>query len=106
LDRPATNGDHAFCKVPTLYEQGNRHWGQYDGSVGNRLTRSVLAAIATGATIENLIVPDISEGVVGAVDYTVDLKGPRYQNVFPDEAARLDPQKIARGRHLYMQSCY
>ena len=105
LDRPATNGDHAFCKVPTLYEQGNRVWGQYDGSVANRLSRSVLAAIATGATIENLIVPEISEGVVSAVDYTVSLKGPHYEAVFPDEAAKLDPNKVERGRQVYMHSC-
>lgn len=105
LDRPATTGDSAYCKVPTLYEQGNRVWGQYDGSVGNRLSRSVLAAIATGATIENLIIPDVSEGVIAAVDYTVDLKGPRYQDLFPDEAARLDPAKVERGRQIYMQSC-
>ena len=105
LDRPATTGDNAFCKVPTLYEQGNRKWGQYDGSVGNRLSRSVLAAIATGATIENLIIPDLAQGVIGAVDYTVDLKGPRYEQVFPDEAAKLDQAKVQRGRELYMHSC-
>ena len=105
LDRPATTGDNAYCKVPTLYEQGNREWGQYDGSVGNRLSRSVLAAIATGATIENLIIPEVSEGVIQAVDYTVDLKGPRYADLFPEEAARIDPQKVARGREVYMRSC-
>ena len=105
LDRPATSGDNAYCKVPTLYEQGNRVWGQYDGSVGNRLSRSVLAAIATGATIENLIIPDVSNGVVNAVDYTVTLKGPRYEQIFPEEAAKLDPAKVERGRQVYMQSC-
>jgi cytochrome c553 len=105
LDRPATSGDHAFCKVPTLYEQGNRVWGQYDGSIGNRLSRSVLAAIATGATIENLIIPDVSNGVISAVDYTVTLKGPRYEQIFPAEAAKLDAAKVERGRQLYMQSC-
>lgn len=105
LDRPATSGDHAYCKVPTLYEQGNRVWGQYDGSVGNRLSRSVLAAIATGATIENLIIPDVSNGVIGAVDYTVTLKGPRYEQLFPEEAAKLDAAKAERGRQVYMNSC-
>ncbi len=105
LDRPATSGDNAYCKVPTLYEQGNRVWGQYDGSVGNRLSRSVLAAIATGATIENLIIPDVGEAVMGAVDYTVDLKGPRYEQIFPEEAAKLDAGKVERGRQVYMQSC-
>lgn len=105
LDRPATTGDNAYCKVPTLYEQGNRQWGQYDGSVGNRLSRSVLAAIATGATIDNLMIPEIGQSVVGAIDYTVELKGPRYQEIFKDEAAQIDPLKVERGRTVYMQSC-
>ena len=104
LVRTATNRDNAFCTVPTLYEQGNRKWGQYDGSVADRLSRSVLAAIATGATIENLLIPDLGQGVIGAVDYTVDLKGPRYEQVFPEEAAKIDPAKVERGRQVYMNS--
>ena len=105
LDRPATSGDNAFCKVPSLYEQGERQWGQYDGSIANRLSRSVLAAIATGATVENLIVPGVTESVVNAVEYTVELKGPRFREIFPDEAAMLDPERVARGRELYLRSC-
>jgi mono/diheme cytochrome c family protein len=105
IDRPATTGDSAYCKIPSLYEQRNRHWGQYDGSVANRLSRSVLAAIATGATVDNLVLPDITSSVTGAVNYTVDLKGPRYADVFPAENSRLDPDQIKRGHALYIQSC-
>ena len=105
LDRPATLGDNAFCKIPSLYEQRNRSWGQYDGSVGNRLSRSVLAAIATGATLQNLVLPEISQSVTAAVNYTVDLKGPRYKDIFEKESEQLDPQRVADGEALYKQSC-
>src|SRR5436189_2061777 len=105
LDRPATSGDHAYCKVPSLYEQKNRHWGQYDGSVGNRLSRSVLAAIATGATTDNLLEPHIESGVLQAVNYTVNLHGPRYAAFFPDRAAAVNSQQAARGRAVYMRYC-
>jgi hypothetical protein len=105
MDRPATLGDHGYCKIPSLFEQSHRHWGQFDGSVGDRLTRSVLAAIAVGATLDNLIVPDISTDVVGAIDYTTTLKAPRFATLFPDAGAAIDSQQVARGRVAYDQHC-
>jgi mono/diheme cytochrome c family protein len=105
LDRPATLGDFGFCKIPSVYEQRNRRWGQFDGTVGNPVTRSVLAALAIGATKENLIVPDIQRNVVDAIEYTRTLLGPRYDAVFPDEAARLEPARVERGRRVYDQHC-
>ena len=104
MDLPAAT-DHAFCKIPTLYRQEDRTWGQFDGSVKSKLTRSVLAAIAVGATIHNLPMPDIASGVQGAIDYTLTLDGPRYSEVFAKEAAALDPAAIARGGSTYMQHC-
>jgi hypothetical protein len=105
MDRPATTGDSAYCKIPSLYEQKNRHWGQYDGSVANRLSRSVLAAIATGATVDNLVLPEITSSVTSAVNYTVDLKGPRYADIFKVQAAQIDQARVARGAGVYMRSC-
>jgi hypothetical protein len=105
MDRPATLGDHGYCKIPSVFEQRNRVWGQFDGSVGNRLTRSVLAALAVGATRENLILPDISKSVADAIDYTTTLRAPRYAAVFPAEAGRLDPHQVERGRTVYRTHC-
>jgi hypothetical protein len=105
MDRPATNGDHGYCKIPSVFEQANRRWGQFDGSVGNRVTRSVLAAVAIGATKENLIIPDISKGVVDAIEYTTMLKAPRYAALFPAEAAGLDRGRVERGRAGYDRYC-
>jgi hypothetical protein len=73
--------------------------------VRDRLTRSVLAALAVGATLENLPMPDIAAGVTGAIDYTMKLDGPEFQQVFPQEFAQLDGPAVARGKELYTSHC-
>jgi hypothetical protein len=104
LDLPAAT-DRAYCKIPTLYQQQDREWGQYDGSVRDRLTRSVLAAVAVGATPHNLILEDISQGVIRSIAFTMTLDGPSYAKLFPAELAKLDPASIARGAAVYRQHC-
>lgn len=104
MDRPAAL-DKSYSKLPSLYEQKNRDWAQYDGSVKDRLSRSVLAAVAAGATPDNLVVPEISHNVTQAIEYTLDLQGPKYTEVFKDQGITLDPQKIERGRAVFQQSC-
>jgi hypothetical protein len=105
MDRPATLGDRGYCKIPSLFEQKNRAWGQYDGSVGNPLTRSVLAALAVGATLDNLIIDDIASSVTGAIDYTKELPAPRFAQAFPEAARRIEPEAAARGKAVYQQHC-
>ncbi|MBE9035099.1 c-type cytochrome [aff. Roholtiella sp. LEGE 12411] len=102
MDRPAAS-DKSYSKLPSLYEQENREWAQYDGSVRDRLSRSVLAALAAGATPNNLVVPEISHNVTQAIEYTRGLQGPKYAEVFKD--LKLDPQKIERGHAIFQQSC-
>jgi hypothetical protein len=102
LDLPAAT-DRGFCKFPSLYEQRNREWGQFDGSVRDKLTRSVMAAIAVGATLDNLPMPAIGGSVQEAINYTLTLRGPRYADVFP--GAHLEPARVERGRAVYMKSC-
>jgi mono/diheme cytochrome c family protein len=102
MDRPALL-DHGYCKLPTLYEQQYRTWGQYDGSVHDRLTRSVLAAMAIGATMQNLSMPEISNNVEQSIAYTLDLRGPKFTDIFPDQ--KLDPQKVVRGAKVYTAYC-
>jgi hypothetical protein len=104
LDLPAAT-DHAYCKIPVLYQQQDREWGQFDGSVHDRLTRSVLAAVAVGATRDNLILEDISQGVTRSIEFTMTLDGPSYQKLFPAESAALDPEAIARGKGVYLKHC-
>ena len=104
MDRPATS-DKSYSKLPSLYEQKNRQWGQFDGSVSDRLSRSVLAATAAGATPDNLLVPEIAHNVVNALEYTLDLSGPKYTEIFSEEKLKLNPQKVAKGRAIYRQQC-
>lgn len=106
MDRPATLGDRGYCKIPSLFEQKNRQWGQYDGSVGDPLTRSVLAALAVGATLDNLVLDDIAGSVGDAIGYTLELPAPRFAQAFPDEARRIDPERAARGKLVYQQHCH
>lgn len=104
LDLPAAT-DRAYCKIPTLYQQQDREWGQFDGSVRDRLTRSVLAAVAVGAVPDNLIIEDISQGVMRSIAFTLTLDGPSYAATFPAEFAKLDPAAVARGAAVYRTHC-
>jgi hypothetical protein len=102
MDRPAML-DKGYCKLPSLYEQQIRTWGQFDGSVHDKLTRSVLAAIAVGATMDNLSMPEISNNVEQSIKYTLDLRAPGFTTVFPDQ--KLDPAKVTRGAQVYAAHC-
>ena len=102
MNRPALL-DHGYCKIPALFEQEHRDWGQFDGSVHNRLTRSVLAALAVGATMNNLILPDISSSVTNAIDYSMKLQAPKFADIFPD--APPDGKKAELGKAVYMTHC-
>ena len=102
MDRPAML-DRGYCKLPTLYQQKDRTWGQFDGSVHDKLTRSVLAAMAIGATMQNLSMPEISNNVEQSIQYTLDLKAPAFRSAFPDQ--KLDQAKAARGAQVYAAHC-
>jgi hypothetical protein len=104
MNLPAAT-DHAYCKIPTLFRQEDRTWGQFDGSVRNRFTRSVLAAIAVGATGVNLPMNDIAGSVNGAIAYTLTLDGPQYEKLFPAQYAQLQPDMIQRGKQVYAAHC-
>ena len=94
----------AFSKLPTLYQQQYREWGQYDGSVKDYKTRSVLAVLTAGATYDNLLVPEISANITRANNYTLALKGPSFKEVFAEQA-KLDRTRINRGQKVYQQYC-
>ena len=102
MNRPASL-DRGYCKIPSIFEQQHRDWGQFDGSVHNRLTRSVLAALAVGATMENLVLPDISGNVRNSIEYTLTLKAPPFKDVFSN--VELDSQKVDHGQAIYMERC-
>src|SRR5205807_391322 len=68
--------DGGSSKIPPVYLQAHRHWAQFDGSVGDPLTRNSLAALGVGATIENLRVPGILSTIREAYQFVSTLRGP------------------------------
>lgn len=104
LDRPGTTM-RVFTKIAPVYMQELQQWAQVDGGVRDLKARSALAALAAGATVENLALPDIAENIVNSTDYTRRLVGPSYIEVFPDLADALDPDRIERGRRSYLRHC-
>jgi len=102
MDRPAAT-DRSYSKLPPVYRQADRVWAQNDGSVRNPVTRSVFAAMAAGATADNLVVPGIYQNLMNVVEYTKTLDGPRYAEIFPDHP--IDAAKAGRGQAVYMRHC-
>ena len=104
LNLPGTKMS-VYTKVSTVYRQGLKTWAQVDGSVGDLDTRSSTAALAAGATIHNLAVPEIVHNVKASTNFTINLRGPSYAELFPEEAAAIDPNSVALGKAVYMEHC-
>jgi hypothetical protein len=120
LNLPARD-NHGYSKIPAVFCEGDRPWAQFDGSVRHPFTRSGLAAMTVGGSVDNLGGLGIGRNIMAAASYTVkELVGPRWEDIFgpigtkpersetaePDdvEAARLDePQR--RGRAVYREHC-
>jgi hypothetical protein len=98
---PAPDG--GASKIPCLYEQAERQWAQFDGSVRDPLTRNSLAALGVGASIQNLRVPGILNTLRQAYVYVSALEGPKYSEVFPSDA--IDAARVPRGQAAYQRYC-
>ena len=101
LDRPAAV-DFGYSKIPCVYHEGRRAWGQFDGSMHDLHARSALAAISSGATVDNTTVPEIRDNIKRATDFTVSLPGPRFEQalgIAPDAA------RASRGKEVYARYC-
>ena len=108
LNRPGRSAerddlDMSFVKFATVFEQESKEWAQFDGSIRKLYSRSALAAVSAGATIENISHPEIMSNVMAATDYVKTLAGPRWENVFPME--KIDHVKAMRGLTVYHQYC-
>ena len=98
LDRPGTEMS-VYTKVATVYQEQLREWSQFDGSIRDLNARSALAAFAAGATADNLAIPEIAGNVRQASEYTRTLRGPTYEQIFPERS--LDAEKVRRGKVIY-----
>jgi mono/diheme cytochrome c family protein len=100
--------DGGSSKIPCLYQQDHRVWAQFDGALGDPITRSSLAALGVGASIYNLRVSGILNTIRQTYLYTKTLSGPKYSEVFRGEEARgaaIDGARAERGRDVYQHHC-
>jgi cytochrome c5 len=104
LDRPG-NDMPVYTKIATVYSEDLRHRAQFDGGISSLYARSSMAALAAGATVQNMRLPEIAHNIRGASDYTSTLRPPRYDDVFPEQAAKRDAALVGRGRQVYRQYC-
>jgi hypothetical protein len=109
LHRPGTTMK-VYTKIAPVYwqdlEQGE---GQFDGGIQGLHRRSSGAALAAGATVQNMDLPEIADNINWASDYLKTLKGRsngrrlRYEDVFPDK--KIDPELARNGKAVYNQYC-
>jgi mono/diheme cytochrome c family protein len=107
-----------YSKIPAVFLEGSRKWAQFDGSVADPHTRSGLAAMTAGGSVDNLGGLGVGHHVMAAADYTVrGLVGPTWKDIFgapPGDAPAPDPadaeearlaESQRRGRKVYRQHC-
>jgi mono/diheme cytochrome c family protein len=104
LDRPG-NDMRVYTKIATVFSEDLRKRAQFDGSISNLYARSSMAALAAGATVQNMRLPEIAHNIRTASDYTSTLRPPRYDEMFPERAARRDVALTDRGREVYRRYC-
>ena len=107
LDLPGAD-NFALSKIPSVWEQREdlRPASQYDGSIKSPVTRSLIAAYASGASPLALSKPEIVHNIEAAARYTetLNLTGdavPAFADVFDAP----DPAAAERGLAVYMAEC-
>jgi hypothetical protein len=108
LDRPGTTMK-VYTKVASVFHGDWQKWLQFDGGIrggeNGLKSRSALAVLAAGATLQNMAVTEIESNVIGSTRYVGTLAGPTYAEVFPDWYAKIDHKKVDLGRAVYMRHC-
>jgi hypothetical protein len=102
MDRPGAT-DRAYSKLPSIYHQRRREFAQFDGAAKNFVLRSALASLGSGSTLKTLAVPEVLNDIRQASEYSLELNGPRYSDIFKD--VQIDSGKVVRGQTVYKQYC-
>jgi hypothetical protein len=97
--------DGGASKIPCLYQQDQRQWAQFDGSVGDPITRNSLAALGVGASIDNLKVQGILNTMRQTYTFVATLQGPKFSDLFPGKDGAIDTARANRGSALYREHC-
>ena len=99
----------AYSKIPAVFEQRQdlRPRSQFDGSIGDPVTRSFVAAYASGASLVALSKPEIADNIRNAAAYTEDLGigigVERFKDLFSDHQPT--PEQINDGLLVYQDHC-
>jgi hypothetical protein len=104
LQRPGSTMQ-VYTKIAPIYKEALLDWAQVDGGIRDIRIRSALAAMAAGATVPVLAKKEVVRNIELATDYTKDLPGPRYHDVFPELVHWINREAVERGRVSYMKYC-
>lgn len=101
MDRPGAEM-HVYTKIAALYRERPDEWGQFDGGIHGLYPRSAGAALAAGATRENMGLPEIGDNIRWASDYITVRPPPTWAEIFPDRP--VGPRASA-GEAAYRAHC-
>lgn len=104
INRPGSDMP-VYTKIATVFSEDLRQRSQFDGSIADLYARSSMAALAAGATVDNMRVPEIVNDIRGASDFTKSLRPPRYDDLFPAQAGSRDAARVSRGHEIYAHYC-
>jgi hypothetical protein len=104
LHRPGATM-HVYTKIAAVFWQDlEEGWGQFDGGIRGLDRRSSGAAFAAGATVQNMNLPEIANNIRWASAHLKVLKGPHWEQVFPDRP--IDAARAEKGRQVYLAHCH
>ncbi len=99
----------AYSKIPAVFEQrvDLRPRSQYDGSIADPVTRSFVAAYASGTSLVSLSKPEMEFNIRSAAGYTEELgisvPVDKFVDLFPNEAPTSD--QVKDGLEVYKLHC-
>lgn len=108
LDLPGDK-NFAYSKIPAVFEQDPaiRPSAQFDGSINDPVTRSFIAAYASGASPLALADPEVEHNIRAAAAFTetlgITFDVPRYPELFPENSPEI--AALEAGFEVYRQHC-
>ncbi len=102
LQRPGSDMK-VYTKIAAVYQEQPEEWGQFDGGIHGLYPRSAGAALAAGATPQNMSLPEIADNIKWASDYITNRPGPTWAEIFPDKP--VDPTQVKAGKDVYLTHC-
>lgn len=101
--------NYAFSKIPAVFEQRTdlRPRAQYDGSIAGPVTRSFIAAYASGASLLALADPEVESNIRNAAAFTetlgIDTPVPFFSESFPNHMPEIED--VDEGFDVYLGHC-